>query len=90
MGYVSILELHDKYQRESILLAIWQGEEHHLHRHEGLPVGLQVLLSCGQKREGMSREAPRSLFMRRQLILCLMLFKLHLNDMCYNMSELLL
>ena len=33
-------------------MAIRHGEEHHLHRHEGLPVGLQILLPCGQEREG--------------------------------------
>ena len=33
-------------QGKYIKLAIRHGEEHHLHRHEGLPACLQVLLSC--------------------------------------------
>ena len=36
-------------QRKYIKLAIWYGEEHHLHRHEGLPACLQVLLSCREE-----------------------------------------
>jgi len=42
----------DKNQRKPILLAVRYGEEHHLHRHQGLPVGLQILLPRGQKCEG--------------------------------------
>ena len=33
-------------QGKYIKLAIRHGEEHHLHRYEGLPTCLQVLLSC--------------------------------------------
>jgi hypothetical protein len=39
---------HNKQQTTTIRLS----EKHHLHRYEGLPVGLQILLSRGQEREG--------------------------------------
>lgn len=41
----------DDNQTKPRLLAIRHGEEHHLHRYEGLPVGLQILLPRGQERE---------------------------------------
>ena len=43
---------YDHYKTKSKLLAVRHGEEHHLHRHQGLPIGLQILLPCGQEREG--------------------------------------
>ena len=33
-------------------LAVWPSEEYHLHRYEGLPVGLQVLLPRREELEG--------------------------------------
>ena len=33
-------------------MAVWHGEEHHVHCHEGLPVSLQILLLGGQKLKG--------------------------------------
>jgi len=33
-------------------LAGWHGEEHHLHRHQGLSIGLQVLLLGGEEHQG--------------------------------------
>ena len=36
-------------QRKSRSMAVRHGEEHHLHRHQGLPVGLQILLPRGQE-----------------------------------------
>lgn len=39
-------------QRKARRLAVRYCEEHHLHRHEGLPAGLQILLPCRQEREG--------------------------------------
>lgn len=41
-----------KNQRKPILMARWYGEEYYLHCHEGLPVGLQILLPRGEEREG--------------------------------------
>lgn len=42
---------HEFNNKENRTLAIRHSEEHHLHRHEGLPVGLQILLPRWQKRE---------------------------------------
>ena len=33
-------------------LAGWHGEEHHVHRDEGLPAGVQILLPRGQEHKG--------------------------------------
>ena len=52
VGITIVFTNNDPNKRKPRLLAVRHGEEHHLHRHEGLPVGLQILLSCGQKREG--------------------------------------
>ena len=41
----------DSIKRRYSTLAVRHGEEHHLHRHQGLPVGLQILLPRGQERE---------------------------------------
>ena len=38
--------------KENRILAVRLSEKHHLHRHKGLPVGLQILLPCGKEREG--------------------------------------
>lgn len=47
-----LLREYDISKKQCSPLAVRHGEKHHLHRHQGLPVGLQVLLSCGQEREG--------------------------------------
>ena len=52
VNVMQIQGFNDNYKSPTRILAVRHGEEHHLHRHEGLPIGLQILLPRGKEREG--------------------------------------